>query len=124
MKIYGYYTGTYQTSIKGTKDLENDLIALVKKYSGIMAYESVVTAIGSDGTRNHSVRLYEIPEEGAMHIIISDRRVIKPMHAIDSDPARFNGTVSCLGFDERHKFFGNLHHDLEALTHIYHGSRH
>jgi len=118
MHNYELNTGIDETGKKTQRELEDDLSALVKKYGGVLSMH--VDIIQINPVYNFSkqiMRLYEIPNQGALNIQVSNHRNIK-VGNMDVD-----GLVSCLGFVESTECFQRLHKDLKQLCDVYHSDR-
>lgn len=118
MKNYVLYTGKDTTGKKMQGELEDDLSALVKRYEGDISTHSEIIQINPVYNFSRQlIKLYEIPNQGAVNIQVSNHR------DIEVGNMKVDGLVSCLGFVESVEYFQRLDKDLKQLCDIYHPGR-
>ena len=118
LRDYSLYTGSDATGKKTHVELEEDLSALVKKYGGDLSMHVDIVQINpAYNFSKQIIKLYEIPDQGALNIQVSNHRNIKV------GDMKVDGLVSCLGFVKSTEHFQRLHKDLKQLCDVYHPDR-
>lgn len=111
MQHFVFYTGKKGNRIKGHMTLEEDLVNLVTK-NGCNLVISTDSPLEMKRTR-----LYELPSEGAINIMVSHPRNIEVANT------KCNGLVTCLGFDEKSEHYQEIYRQLKAICEDYSGDR-
>ena len=120
MKSFAYYTGTNNENTKSYVVLEEDLIAAIKGFDGLLSMYSNMTEYKNQSSQEKKIRIYEIPSQGAINMQVSSTRSIE----IEGlDVGSLDGLVTCLGFDESSKAFKKIDKELTQLCEHYQRDR-
>lgn len=117
MKAYLLFAGINATGRKTHINLEEDLIVLVKKYDSDLSLSSETTQMSRTEVARKVRRVYEIPNQGALYVQVSNHR------DIEIADKKVDGLVMCLGFDESTEYFQGLHKEIKQLCNVYNPDR-
>lgn len=118
MLHYGLYIGRNESGIKSLENLEEDLIVIARNNGGRLAISSRQIIQDSGKPSQQISKSYEISSEGALSFTISSDR-----DRTSDNIQKYNGVVTCLGFDESRVAFKQLDKELYILSEDYSSDR-
>jgi len=122
VKDYIFFTGNNETGMKTDIELEKDIVVLVRNRGGILTNISHSIRTEDNQTVFKRTKLYEIPDEGAVYVYISNQRDVHCGQG-SLDHRYSDGLVKCLGFKETEEQPNPLHTGLIELCEVYSSDR-